>query len=128
MKKELVRHGLAVNSEQLAQPNYGEQNLASEFHKRLIEYIYLFDQTLDQEHEVGIKLVSFDQAICFSVTDLGYYNPSLICFYGVMEDGTPVQLIQHISQISFLLMAIKRPDPKKPKRPIGFLGDSESNN
>lgn len=103
----------------------GTQNLASDFYQRLIEYIQAFDDTLTDEFSVGMKLVSFDQIITFSVTDLGFYNPSLICFYGKLEDESPVQLIQHISQINFLLMAIKRPDPEMPKQSIGFLNHHE---
>jgi hypothetical protein len=37
-----------------------------------------------------------------------------------MENGDPVELIQHVSQISILLMKLKRSDPEAPKRPIGF--------
>jgi hypothetical protein len=52
--------------------------------------------------------------------DIGYWNPSLISFQGRTDDGQPVELIQHVSQISILLMKLKRPDPSKPKRKIGF--------
>jgi len=84
---------------------------ASEFHKRLVEMIKRFDRQLDQEHEVGMRLVSFGQTITFHVTSMGYCNPSLIQFNGILEDGSLVELIQHISQISFLLMAVKRLNP-----------------
>jgi hypothetical protein len=100
----------------LTNPDY-----ASEFHQRLIEMICDFDKELDQEHEVGMRLVTFGQAITFHVSDIGYYNPSLIQFYGKLEDGSNVELIQHVSQISFLLMAVKRLDPSTPKPRIGFL-------
>lgn len=97
-----------------------EANHASEFHRRLIEWIASFDQSLDQEHEVGIRLVSFGQAIVFRLEDLGYWNPSLISFKGQTEDGQPVELIQHVTQISVLLMRLPRADPTAPKKPIGF--------
>lgn len=74
----------------------------------------------DGEHEVGLRLVTFGQTVVIHVEDLGYYNPSLIRFYGTVEDGSPVELVQHISQISFLLVAVKKKDPSKPKRKIGF--------
>ena len=96
------------------------QNKASEFCKKLYEMIRQFDDRLDQEHEVGVRLVSFGQTVNFHVTRLGYYDPSLIRFQGSLEDGSPVELIQHVSQISFLLMAMKRSDPTQPKKPIGF--------
>lgn len=97
-----------------------EANYASEFYKHLVEQINDFDDELDPEYEVGLRLVSFGQSVSFHVRDLGYQNPSLIFFFGETDRGQPVQLIQHVSQISFLLMKVKRPDPTQPKRPIGF--------
>ncbi|WP_053346533.1 DUF6173 family protein [Peribacillus butanolivorans] len=95
-------------------------NHASEFYERLVEMINNFDDDLDNAHEVGMRLVSFGQTIQFHVEDLGYYNPSLIRFYGKTDDGSAIELIQHVSQISFLLMAVKRLNPDEPKRKIGF--------
>jgi hypothetical protein len=98
-----------------------EANYASEFHKRLTEWIQRFDAELDQAHEVGVRLVNFGQAIVFHLTDIGYWNPSLMSFRGTAEDGNPVELIQHVSQISILLIKLSRKDPSKPKPKIGFL-------
>src|ERR1017187_9887626 len=97
-----------------------EANYASEFHKRLTKWIGDYDAALDQAHEVGLRLVSFGQTVVFHLTGIGFWNPSLISFTGVMEDGSPVELIQHVSQISVLLLKLVRKDPSKPKRPIGF--------
>ena len=96
------------------------QDLASDFHKRLVNLVNDFDATLDNEHEVGARLVSFGQAITFHVHDIGYWNPSLIVFHGQTDDGQPVELIQHVSQISVLLTKLRRKNPKAPKKPIGF--------
>ena len=101
-------------------------NHASEFHMRLIKMINDFDEKLNQTEEVGVRLVSFGQSITFSVEDIGYWNPSLIRFYGQLEDGTPVELVQHVTQISFLLMALKRKNPDEPKRKIGFCSEEEN--
>lgn len=97
-----------------------DQNLASEFHRRLVEWINNFGNELDDEHEIGVRLVSFGQTITFHLEDIGYWNPSLIQFCGNTENGEPVELIQHVSQISILLMKVKRQDLSQPKRPIGF--------
>jgi hypothetical protein len=94
--------------------------LASDFFKKLSHYMDEFDKSLNQEHEVGIKLVNFGQTVQFTVHNIGYYNPKLICFYGEMPDGSAIQLIQHVNQINFLLTAVKRKNPEEPKRPIGF--------
>jgi hypothetical protein len=93
---------------------------AREFCARLDAQIKKFDAELDQDHEVGMKLVTFGQAITFHVTGLGYANPSLIFFYGETVDGDSMQLIQHVSQISFVLMAMPKLDSDQPKRPFGF--------
>ncbi|WP_342761869.1 DUF6173 family protein [Bacillus sp. BR3(2024)] len=100
-------------------------NHASEFYERLVEMINNFDEDLDHEHEVGMRLVSYGQTVQFHIEDLGYYNPSLIRFYGRMDNGSRVELIQHVSQISFLLIAVKRLNPEEPKRPIGFNNSDE---
>jgi Family of unknown function (DUF6173) len=62
-------------------------NLASEFYKKLIKLIDDFDRNLDQNHEVGVKLVSFGPALVFHLKGLGYWNPSLITFSGFTEQG-----------------------------------------
>ena len=100
--------------------NAVEENRASSFRERLVEWINGFDAALDQTQEVGVRLVSFGQTVVFRLTSVGYYDPSLISFKGVTEDRNPVELIQHVSQISILLMALPRKDPSQPKRPIGF--------
>ena len=95
-------------------------NLASEFHHRLIEWINDFHKSLDEEHEVGVRLVNFGQSVTFHLDNIGYWNPSLISFVGHTENGEPVELIQHVSQISVLLLKMKRESAQPPKRPIGF--------
>lgn len=90
-----------------------EANLASEFHARLMEMVERFIASLDEEHEVGVRLVSFGQTVVFHLHSIGYYNPSLITFYGFDDDDNQVQLIQHVSQISILLQKLPRIDPDR---------------
>jgi hypothetical protein len=99
-------------------------NLASEFYKRLLEWIADFDKDLDDEHEVGVRLVTFGQTVVFHLEGMGYCNPSLISFHGHAQNGDPVELIQHVSQISILLTKMKRQDPTQPK--MGFAALMES--
>ncbi|WP_041769361.1 DUF6173 family protein [Ectopseudomonas mendocina] len=102
-----------------------DHNMADEFHRRLINWINDFHRSLDEQHEVGARLVSFGQSVTFHIEDIGYWNPSLISFIGHNADGEPVELIQHVSQISILLVAMKRADKEQPKRPIGFANWAE---
>ena len=93
---------------------------AKHIFNELIERIKKFESELNQEHEVGMRLVTFGESTQFSVLNLGYTDPSIIWFEGILADGSHVELVQHVSQISFLMIALKREDPEKPKAPIGF--------
>ena len=97
-----------------------EENQASEFHKRLVIWINEFNNSLDEANEVGVRLVSFGQTVVFHLEDLGHWNPSLISFRGVTADGEPVELIQHVSQISILLMKLPRRNPDHSRTQFGF--------
>ncbi|MNJ32535.1 hypothetical protein D3C77_272010 [compost metagenome] len=105
--------------------NRPDPNLASEFYRRLVQWINDFHRDLEDEYEAGGQLVSFGSEITFSFTDLTYWNPSLIGFYGTRPDGSPVKLIQHVSQINVLLVRQRRVHPEEPKRPIGFASWDE---
>jgi len=80
-----------------------------------------FENSLDQDHEVALKLASFGQTIVLNITDLGYSNPSLIHYYGFIDGSdSKAELIQHVNQINFLLLAVRKADPNKQPRRIGF--------
>ena len=89
----------------------------------LSKYIKAFEQSLDSEHEVGIKLASFGQSITMQVTEVSYEKSVLMVFKGYVN-GNMSTLIQHVSQLNFLLTAIPK-EPSKPKRPIGFVVPKE---
>ena len=88
-----------------------------------MERIKEFEGTLD-DHEVAVRLASFGQSITMSVTDIGYSNPSTLCFLRLIGDQRAT-LIQHMSQLNFLLLAVRKADPEKPPRRIGFESPSE---
>jgi Family of unknown function (DUF6173) len=100
--------------------DFHRASLASAFVEKILRRIAHFDASLDTEHEVGVKLVTFGQTVTFHVQDVKYHNPSLLVFQGVAPEGHRVELIQNVSQISFLLIALPKSDPSKPKRPFGF--------
>ena len=98
-------------------------NPAQWTYERLAEYIKDFEATLDNEHEIGARLVSFGQNVTFHIEDIGYYGPDIIHFDGRNEAMEKVQLIQHVSQLSVLLVAVKK-QQDKPRR-IGFRLDKK---
>ena len=91
-------------------------NLASEVRRRLCEYVIQFEKSINDDEEVAFKMVSFGESIIVYVEDIGYYNPNLVSFVGFVSTGEKVNLIQHITQLSFLLIATKATNPKR----IGF--------
>jgi Family of unknown function (DUF6173) len=98
-------------------------NPAAWAYERLGKYIKNFEAELDDDHEIGARLVSFGQSVIFHVEDIGYHGPDIITFFGRNDAMEKVQLIQHVSQLSFLLVAVKK-QQEKPRR-IGFLWDKE---
>lgn len=97
-----------------------EKNPVIDVCEALKGYIQTFEASLDEEHEVGARLVNFGQSISFHINQLGFSKPNIVTFHGVTETGEIVQLIQHVSQLSVLLVAMKRVT-NEPKRTIGFI-------
>lgn len=100
-----------------------EDNFASAFHQRLVLWINKFQSELDEASEVGVRLVNFGQVVVFHLEGIGYWNPSLISLQGTTNNGEPVELIQHVNQISILLMKLPRRNPDEPRRPFGFRAE-----
>ncbi|MEQ6968331.1 DUF6173 family protein [Pectobacterium polaris] len=103
-------------------------NFANQFYQNLLVWINEFHKNLSDEYEVGAQLVSFGQSVTFTFSSISYRDPSLISFSGLREDGSPIELIQHVSQINILLIKVKRSQPEEPKRPIGFAEWPEYDN
>ena len=94
---------------------------------RLVTMINEFDDRLDKEHEVGLRLVNFGQTFIVHLEDVGFWDPSLLWFKGKTEDDNPVEIIQHVTQISIALMVLPRKNTEEPKKKIGFHNsDSEA--
>ena len=104
--------------QQLAE--FNQPYTAKHIFNELIKRVQAFEAELDQEHEVGMRLVSFGKSTEFSVSRIGYLDPNLIWFQGNLADKSAVELIQHISQISFMLIKLRRQPSAEPRCPIGF--------
>ena len=81
-------------------------------------YIQEYESSLDSEHEVGLWLTSFGQAMLMRVTSITYEKSVLLVFTGYIN-GKKSTLIQHINQLNFLLTSIDK-EPNREKRKIGF--------
>ena len=88
-------------------------------YERIVRSIIEFEKSLDKDQEVGARLVQFGQNEVIFIDDVGYWGPDIIKFYGHNVDGRPVELMQHFSQMSVLLVSVKV-DKEEPRR-IGFI-------
>lgn len=96
-----------------------ELNPAKWAYERIAKSIIAFEKELDPDEEVGARLVSFGGNEVIHIDDLGYWGPDFVKFYGRTSDDRNVELIQHISQVSVMLVAVKTED-ESAKR-IGFV-------
>lgn len=98
-----------------------DYQLADYTYEIIMEQIKEFEDDLDDDHEVAIKLASFGQSVTMAVSEIGYANPSTLMFYGYVGDQFAT-LVQHVSQLNFLLLAAKKQDPAKPARRVAVVG------
>ena len=91
---------------------------------QVIDEIKKFESTLDAEHETGMVLANFGSICTIQVSSINTKNPGLIIITGYDNaTGNNVTLVQHYTQLNFLLMAIPNPEPTKPPRRIGFISE-----
>ncbi|WP_339303992.1 DUF6173 family protein [Paenibacillus sp. FSL R5-0519] len=102
----------------------GSRKMADTQYEILMEEIRDFEKNLTPNEEIALQLASFGQSVMMNVTDIGYHNPSLMFFHGYVN-GQRSQLIQHVSQLSFLITVVPKSDPERPARRIGFIQESE---
>ncbi|MCL2810408.1 MAG: DUF6173 family protein [Clostridia bacterium] len=95
---------------------------APEVCKRLQVVFMEFEKRLRDEEEIGIVLASFGVVHELNVRRVAALGPNLL-FIGGIENGRDVTLIQHVSQLSFLLAPQPKVAPDAPRPKIGF-GDA----
>jgi hypothetical protein len=102
-----------------ATPPTPPQGPAAQAYERLILYIRNFEAQLDSAHEMAMGFAG-SAAGMLRIEGLGFVDPDILTFYGRDEDGLKTQLVQHVSQLSFVLRAVPKVEPEAPPRRIGF--------
>ena len=112
--------GFQIKYPDISLPEMPNQYMWSDTQFELIKkYIEEFEDSLDTEHEVCVWLTNFGQSVLMQVAEIGYEKSVMLVFKGYVN-GKPSTLIEHISQLNFLLTSMDRKEPEKPKRKIGF--------
>ncbi len=96
------------------------ENFAKQTCDRLVRIINEFEATLVREQQAGVRLATFGNQV-FSIENITFHNPDIIILVGTSQTGEPVQLVQHVTQVNLLLVAVPRKDDvSKPRRKLGF--------
>lgn len=96
-----------------------QQSAAEWMYERLCKQITKFESKLSENEEIGGRIVAAPGGDTFHIEDIGYWGPDLVIFYGNSRDGRPLELLQHVTQISVLLTAL--PKEQEAPRRIGFM-------
>jgi hypothetical protein len=96
-----------------------QKSPAEWMYDRLILYIRNFEQQLDGAHEIAIGFAGGDAGV-LRIEGVGYFDPDVVTFYGRDDEGSKTQLIQHVTQVSVMLRAVRKVEPDEPARRIGF--------
>ena len=104
---------------EIAENAYRHANPVVPIREAMKQYIEEFERALDDQHEIAVRLASFGSELIFHAEQIGFSAPNVITFYGKTEKGEKIQLIQHVSQLNFLLKAVKKL-AATPNR-IGFI-------
>ena len=110
MRMSAVRHAIPRNGP--------AEDLCTSILNRILE----FERALDDNHETFIALATFGREITMAVESVGYKEPNIIIFSGDVG-GSRAVLMQHINQLSFLLLSVEKAIPGRPARRIGFATD-----
>lgn len=105
----------------LTQPDPSMQVYSNTQFEIIRRYILDFQKSLDTGHDVGILLAHMGGKALMEVTQVSFEAPVLMVFKGYV-DGREATLIQHISQLNFLLTTVAK-DTNKPHRAIGFTAN-----
>ncbi len=92
---------------------------AGQAYARLVMFIQNFEAKLDNTHEMAMGFAGGAAGV-LRIEGVGFVDPDILTFYGRDEDGLKTQLIQHVSQLSFILRAVPKERPEGPPRRIGF--------
>jgi hypothetical protein len=91
---------------------------AAWMHQRLVHQVMQFEKNLGPDHEVGGRFVEGPSGEPLHLSNVASWGPDMILFLGEFPDGRKWELVQHYSQVSMLLVAVRKMN-KEPRR-IGF--------
>lgn len=99
-------------------PTNHQLNPARWAYDRIAQQIADFEGSLNDEEEVGLRLIATPDASVMHISDVGYWGPDMLIYHGSSTEGSAMQLLQHYTQMSILLTAV--PKMNEVATRIGF--------
>ena len=93
---------------------------AAWMHQRLVHQVMEFEKNLGPDHEVGGRFVEGPGSEPLHLSNVASWGPDMILFMGEFPDGRKWELVQHYSQVSMLLVAVRKINAGEEPRRIGF--------
>lgn len=109
------------NQKMISTATIQENSIAQIVAENLYQEILNYQANLSNTEDVTVSLVQFNETITILVDSIGYIGYNLVRFGGKDNSGRSLELIQHISQLNFLLTTVPKNVPEVPKREIGFV-------
>ena len=100
--------------------NSHRNNPAKWEYDQLVDFIKEFEATLNDDQEVGLQVFPHSGATGYYVREIECWSPYIIAFHCFTQDGRKATLIQHHSQLNFLLTVLPKHNPQLPAKRIGF--------
>ncbi|WP_051376936.1 DUF6173 family protein [Agrobacterium tumefaciens] len=94
-----------------------KNNPAEYMYERMVRIIGHQQEALSADHELGV-LVTGGSAPAFHLRRIAFSNPDILVFIGKDADNNDIQLMQHHSQMSVVLIAMPKLEQKAYR--IGF--------
>jgi hypothetical protein len=93
-------------------------NMAQYAVEAIYDEIAEFEASLDEDYEVGMPIVGGPANLCVHVRKVYRFGTDKLVFVGIDSDQHPVRLVQHLSQLNFLMLSVKKMTEKSVR--IGF--------
>ena len=99
-------------------PELKLRNRAVDALEAIIQEIRVFEENLGPDHEIGMPIIGGPSGLLIHIRTVRVIDDDKLTFNGFDSDSNPVRLVQHLSQLNFLMLAVKKL-AEKPAR-IGF--------
>lgn len=108
-KPTLVRPGFSMTMDAAAlAPPLSQGDPGAGAYRRLVDAIQRFEKGLGDRHEVGACLAAFGATETIHLRDLDYQSSGVLVFSGKNGRGEERLVVQHISQLNVLLVAVDK--------------------